>query len=62
MVEIQTQVKGTITQASPLRVIVDGATVDSPAKVLDGVLYGLALRVTVTVRNPQVPLVNGVET
>jgi len=53
--------KGTITQASPLRVVVDGATVDSPAMALDGATYSLAARVTVTVRNPQIPLVNGVE-
>ena len=53
--------KGTMTQASPLRVAVDGATQDSPAKALDGATYSLAARVTVTVRNPQIPLVNGVE-
>lgn len=55
------QAKGTITQASPLRVVVDGATVDSPAKTLDAATYSLGARVTVTIRNPEVPLVNGVE-
>lgn len=55
------QVKGTVTQTSPLRVIVDGATVDSPAKVLDAATYTLAARVTILARNPQVPLVQGVE-
>lgn len=57
----QTQVKGTVTVASPLRVVVDGATTDSPAAALDGATYSVADRVTVTVRNPQIPLVNGVE-
>ncbi len=58
----EVQVKATVTQASPVRVVVDGATVNSPAKVLDGASYSLAARVTVLVRNPQVPLVQGVET
>lgn len=58
---VQAQAKGTVTQASPLRVVVDGATVDSPAMALDGAAYLLDARVTITVRNPQVPLVVGVE-
>lgn len=53
--------KGTVSQASPLRVVVDGATVDSPAMALDGATYTLADRVTLTLRNPIAPLVNGVE-
>lgn len=55
------QTHGTITSASPLRVVVDGATVDSPAVALDGATYALNARVTVTGRNPQVPLVIGIE-
>lgn len=57
----EVQAKGTVTAASPLRVIVDGATVDSPANALDGATYILGARVTITVRNPQQPVVNGVE-
>ncbi len=57
--EVQTQ--GTVTQASPLRVKVDGATVDSPATALDGATYSVNDRITVTVRNPKVPLIEGVE-
>lgn len=53
-------VSGTITQASPLRVVVDGATVDSPAQVLDGATYSLGARVVVAIRTPQVPLIQGV--
>ena len=56
------QVKGTITQASPLRVVVDGATVASPAKVLDGATYGVGDRVIVSVRNPHLPVIQGVDT
>lgn len=59
---VQVQVKGTVTAASPLRVVVDGATVDSPANAIDAATYSIGNRVTITVRNPQVPLVQGVET
>jgi len=59
MAEFQTH--GTVTAASPLRVVVDGATVDSPAVALDGATYALNDRVTITGRNPQVPIVIGVE-
>lgn len=52
---------GTVTQASPLRVVADGATVDSPAVALNGATYLLNDRVTITGRNPQVPLVIGIE-
>ena len=57
----EVQVQGTVSQASPLRVIVDGATVDCPAVAVDGASYSLAARVTITVRNPFIPLVIGVE-
>lgn len=55
------QSTATVTQASPLRVVVDGATTDSRANVLDGASYSVGQRVTVTVRNPLPPLVQGVE-
>ena len=55
------QTHGTVSQASPLRVVVDGATVDSPAVALDGATYALNDRVTITGRNPMVPLVVGIE-
>lgn len=55
------QARATVTQASPLRVVADGATTDSPAKALDGATYALNDRVTITVRNPEPPLVQGVE-
>jgi hypothetical protein len=53
------QVLGTVTQASPLWVVVDGATVASPADSLNSVAYVLNARVIVQIRNPQVPLVMG---
>lgn len=63
---LQASATGLVTQASTaaggLRVVVDGATVDSPANSLDGAAYTLGDRVNVTVRNPVQPLVNGVET
>jgi hypothetical protein len=59
MAEIQTH--GTVTQASPLRVVVDGATVDSSAVALNGATYALNNRVTITVRTPLVPVVLGIE-
>lgn len=57
----------TVTGASPLRVVVDGATTDSVAFALaddSGTTptYGVGSRVRVTVRNPIPPLVNGIET
>lgn len=52
---------GTITQITPsYRVVVDGATVDSPAEVLDSSTYTLGARVVVALRTPQVPLIQGV--
>ena len=59
MPEIQTH--GTVTQASPLRVLCDGASVDSSALVLNGASYTLNQRVTITTRNPLIPLVIGIE-
>ena len=54
-------VSGTVTQASPLRVRVDGATVDSPAAALNGATYSLSARVVIAIRNPLLPLVQGIE-
>ncbi|MDN4173912.1 hypothetical protein QWY28_13205 [Nocardioides sp. SOB77] len=59
---IETQVKATVTSADPLRVVVDGATQPSFANALDASSYAVGQRVTVTVRNPLPPLVQGVET
>lgn len=53
-------VSGTITQASPIRVVVDGATTDSPAQVLDGGTYSLGDRVVVAIITPQIPIIQGV--
>lgn len=55
------QMPATVSQASPLRVVVDGAATDSTAKTLNGATYTLDQRVTVIVRNPRPPLVQGVE-
>jgi len=55
------QVTGTVTQASPLKVVVDGAVTASVAHSLDGATYAVNDRVTVTVRNPLPPLVQGIE-
>lgn len=53
--------KATVTAAAPLRVVVDGATVDSFANALNGGSYSIGQRVTVKIRNPLPPLVEGVE-
>jgi hypothetical protein len=55
------QVTGTVTNASPLRVRLDGELSDGLAKTLDGKTYVLNDRVAVLVRNPQIPLILGVE-
>lgn len=55
------QTKATVTQASPLRVVVDGATVSSRAYTLNGTVYAVNDRVTVTIRNPLPPFVQGEE-
>ena len=57
----ETTTTATVSQASPLRVIADGAAVSCPALVLDGATYTVGARVTLTVRNPQIPVVQGVE-
>lgn len=61
-IDMDIQVSPTVTQASPLRVVADGATVDSLAGSLNGATYAFDARVIVRVRNPQIPLVLGVET
>lgn len=55
------QMPATVTTASPLTVTIDGAMTACPANVLDGAAYAVGARVTVTVRNPLPPLVNGIE-
>jgi hypothetical protein len=55
------ETQATVTQASPLRVVVDGATVSCPANALNGATYTVNQRVTLTIRNPQPPLVQGEE-
>lgn len=57
----ETQTKALVVDDSPLMILVDGATVSCPAVVLDDAVYAVDARVTVTVRNPLVPLVLGVE-
>lgn len=52
----------TVTSSSPLRVVGDGSTVNCPAFSLNGATYAVGTRVTVSVRNPQPPLVLGEET
>lgn len=59
--QVDQDAMGTVTQVSPLRVVVDGATVSCPANALDGATYSLNDRVTVTLRNPLPPLVQGKE-
>lgn len=59
--EVSTSGRGTITDDSPLSVVVDGATVPSFANALDGGVYSIGDRVTLTVRNPLPPLIQGVE-
>ncbi|HEY1119315.1 MAG TPA: hypothetical protein VGE43_16495 [Acidimicrobiales bacterium] len=58
----ETTASATVTSASPdLWIVVDGATVPCPAYVLDVAAYTVGQRVRVTVRNPQIPVVQGVE-
>lgn len=52
-----TQMHATVTQASPLRVRVDGADTDSPAVVYGNLSFLVGARVDVTIRNPEPPLV-----
>ncbi|GEP38896.1 hypothetical protein NPS01_25590 [Nocardioides psychrotolerans] len=57
----EVQTAATVTISVPLTILVDGATTPCPANVLDAGVYGVGQRVTVTVRNPLLPLVQGVE-
>lgn len=58
----ETTATATVTSASPdLWIQVDGATVACPAYVLDVASYSVGQRVRVTVRNPGIPVVQGVE-
>lgn len=57
----ESQMPATVTAASPLQVVVDGAQTSCPAAALDGATYSVNDRVTVTIRNPLPPLVQGVE-
>lgn len=59
--KINVQTFATVTQASPLRVRVDGASTDSIALKLDANSYSVNARVTVLVRNPLPPLIEGTE-
>lgn len=58
---MEQQTRATVTSAAPLRVVVDGATTQSFANALDAAVYEIGDRVTVTVRNPMPPLIQGVE-
>lgn len=58
----ETQTTATVSSASPdLWVVVDGATVACPAYVLNVASYTVGQRVNLTVRNPLVPVVQGIE-
>lgn len=57
----ESQALATITQTGDYRVLMDGATVDCPATALGGATYVVGERVTVTIRNPRRPLIEGVE-
>lgn len=52
-------ITGTVTDDSPLTVIVDGADTANPAESLNGAAYSVGDRVQMTVRTPQQPLVIG---
>lgn len=53
------QIQMTVTQASPLRVIADGADTDSVAAKTGSDTYLLGDRVQATLRTPLPPLVTG---
>ena len=59
------QVPATVTSGTAdtngLQVTVDGATVACPASALNGATYTAGQRVTVTIRNPRPPLVQGTD-
>lgn len=50
---------GTVTDDSPLTVIVDGADTANPAEALNATAYTVGDRVQMTVRTPMQPLVIG---
>lgn len=54
-----TEIPMTVTQASPLMVIADGADTACPAAVTDAAVYAVDDRVQATLRTPQKPLVTG---
>lgn len=58
---VETQMPATVVDDSPLVIVIDGATTPCPANVLDASTYTVGQRVTVTVRNPMLPLIQGVE-
>ena len=49
----------TVTDDSPLTIIVDGADTANPAEALNATAYTIGDRVQVTVRTPRMPLVTG---
>lgn len=53
------EVVGTVTDDSPLTVLVDGADTVCPAESLSEVAYSVNDRVQMTVRTPMMPLVTG---
>lgn len=58
----ETSASATVSTASPdLWIVVDGSTSPCPAYVLDVAAYTVGQRVRVTIRNPLVPVVNGIE-
>lgn len=57
----ETQTSATVVDTTPLTILVDGADTPCPALVLNDEVYIVEDRVTVTVRNPLVPLVLGKE-
>lgn len=59
--KINSQTYATVTSSNPLRVRVDGAATECLANKLDGASYNPNDRVTVIVRNPLPPLIEGKE-
>lgn len=59
--KVEVQGRATVTDAAPLTVKVDGAVTPCFANALNAEFYPVDARVTVTIRNPVPPLVQGVE-
>lgn len=59
--KVEVQAKATVTAESPLTVLIDGADTPCFANALNADPYLVDDRVTVTIRNPVPPLVQGVE-